>query len=54
MFSGNCDLHKNGPEDCSIKIYVTLERNMLMNSEIRFPVDTLSTDICPVAMDYAA
>ena len=54
MFSGNCDSHKNGPEECSTKIYVTLERIMLMNAEIRCPVDTLSTDIWPMAIDYAA
>ena len=32
---------------------VTMESTMLMQYAFRFPEDTFSTDICPIATEYA-
>ena len=45
--------HQNGAAECSIKTVVAMSRTMLMHAVIRCPEDTLSTDIWPMAMDYA-
>ena len=45
--------HQNGAAERNIKTVVTTERNMLMHATLRFPEDTLSTDIWPMTMDYA-
>ena len=53
MFSGYGASHQNGEAYCSIKTVVTMTRTMLMHAALRFPEDTLSTDIWPMAMDYS-
>ena len=45
--------HKNGAADCAIKTVVTMERIMLMHAAFRYPEDTLSTNLWPMAMNYA-
>ena len=45
--------HQNGAAEPAIKTVVTMERTMLMHAALRCPEDTLSTDLCPMAMDYA-
>ena len=45
--------HQNGASERPIKTVVTMARTMLMQAALRCTEDTLSTDICPMAMDYA-
>ena len=45
--------HRNGAAECAIKMVVTMARTMLMHAAFRCPEDTLSTDVWPMAMDYA-
>ena len=52
-FSGAGASHQNGVVERAIKTLVTMERTMLMNSALRCPEDTLSTDLWPMTMDYA-
>ena len=51
-FSGDVASHKNGTEEHAIKKVVTMARTMLMHDVIKFTDDTLSTDLCPMTMDY--
>ena len=44
--------HQNGAAEHAIKTVFTMSSTMLMHAGIRCPVDTMSTDICPTAMDY--
>ena len=53
IFSGSGTSHQNEAAERAIKTVVTMARTMLVNAALRFPEDTLSTDICPMAMDYA-
>ena len=53
QFSGSGASHQNGTSDRAIKTIVTMESTMLMHAALRFPKDTLSTDIWPMAMYYA-
>ena len=52
-FSGAGASHQNGAADRAIKTVVTMARTMLIHAALRFPEDTLSTDLWPMAMDYA-
>ena len=52
-FSGAGSSHKNGTEERSIKTVVTMTSTTLTHAAIRCPEETLSTNICPMAMDYA-
>ena len=52
-FSGAGASHQNGAPERAIKAVVTMARTMLMHAALRCPEDTLSTDLCPMAMDYA-
>ena len=52
-FNGDGASHKNRAAERAIKTVDTMERTMLMHGAIRCPEDTLSTDIWPMAMDYA-
>ena len=52
-FSGSGPSHQNESAERAIQAVVTMERTMLMHSLLRFPEDTLSTDILPIAMDCA-
>ena len=52
-FSGAGASHKNRTAERAIKTLVIMERTMLMHAALRCPEDTLSTDILPMAMDYA-
>ena len=52
--SGTGASHQNGAADCDIKTIVTMERTMLMRATLICPEETLSTNICPMEMDYAA
>ena len=52
-FSGSGASHQNGAAERAIKPVVTMERTMLMHAALRCPEDTLSTDLWPMAMDYA-
>ena len=45
--------HQNGEAELSVKMLVTMARTMLMHAALRCPEDTLSTDLWPMAMDYA-
>ena len=51
-FSGAGASHQNSTSERSIKTLVTMERAILINSALRYPEDTLSTDIWPMPMDY--
>ena len=44
--------HQIGASERAIKTVFTMSRTMLMHAAIRCPVDTISTDIWPTAMDY--
>ena len=52
-FFGAGASHQNGAAERAIKTVVTMERTMLMHAVLRCPEDTLSTDLWPMAMDYA-
>ena len=52
-FSGAGTSHRNGAAERAIKTVVTMARTMLMHAALRCPEDTLSTDLWPMAMDYA-
>ena len=52
-FSGNGASHKNGAADRAIKTVVTMEKTMLMRAALRCTEEKFSTDIWPMAMDYA-
>ena len=52
-FSGDGASHQNGASERAIKTVVTMARTMLMHAALRCPEDTLSTDLWPMAMDYA-
>ena len=52
-FSGSGDSHQNGAAERAIKMVFTMTRTMLMHAVLRYPEDTLSTDIWPITKDYA-
>ena len=52
-FSGAGASHKNGASERAIKTVVTMASTMLMHATLRFPEETFSTDIWPMAMDCA-
>ena len=52
-FSGVGASHQNGAEERAIKTFFTMERTMLMNTALRCPEDTFTTDLWPMAMHYA-
>ena len=52
-FSGAGASHLNGEAERAINKIVTMARTMFMNIALRFPEDTLSTDLWPTVMDYA-
>ena len=52
-FSGAGASHQNGAAERAIKTVVTTARTMLMYAALICPEDILSTDLCPMAMDYA-
>ena len=52
-FSGSGASHKNGSSELTIKTLVTMASTMLMHADMRFSENTFSTDIWPMAMDYA-
>ena len=45
--------HQNGTTERAIKTVVTMARTMLMHAALRCPEENLSTDLWPMAMDYA-
>ena len=51
-FSGAGASNKNGAADRAIKTVVTIARTMLIHTVLRFPEDTLYTDLWPMSMDY--
>ena len=53
IFSGAGASHQNGAADSDIKTVVTMARTMLMHAALRCSEDTFSTDLWPMAMDYA-
>ena len=53
IFSGAGSSHQNGAAERAIKTVVTMARTMLMHAALRCPEDTFSTDLWPMAMDYA-
>ena len=52
-FSGASTSHINRAAERAIKSVVTMARTMLMHAALRCPEYTLSTDLWPMAMDYA-
>ena len=52
-FSGSGTSYQNGPAECAIKTVFTMASTMLMKTALRCPEDTFSTNILPMAMDYA-
>ena len=52
-FSGAGASHQNGAAERAIKTVVTMARTMLMHAALRCPEETLSTDLWPMAMNYA-
>ena len=53
IFSGAGASHQNGATERAIKTVVTMARTILMHAALRCPGDTFSTDLWPMAMDYA-
>ena len=51
-FVGAGDSHKNWAAYHAIKTVVTMKRVIFMHAKIRCPGETLSADLCPMAMDY--
>ena len=51
-FSGAGASHQNGAAKSTINTVVTMTGTMLMHSALRYPDETLSTDIWPMEMDY--
>ena len=52
-FSGAGTSHQNGVAESAIKTVVTVARTMLMHASLTCTEDTLSTNLWPMAMDYA-
>ena len=52
-FSGDGASHQNGEAYLSINTVVPMARTKLMNAALRCPEYAMSTDIWPMAMDYA-
>ena len=52
-FNGAGASHQNGAAERAIKKVVITARATLMHAALRCPEDTFSTDIVPMAMDYA-
>ena len=52
-FSGAGASHKNGAAERAIKMVVTMTSTMLMHAALICTEDIFSTDIWPMAMDYA-
>ena len=52
IFGGAVASHQNRAPERDIKMVVTMSSDMLMHSTLRFPDDTLSTDLWPMEMDY--
>ena len=52
-FSGSRASHQNGAAERAIKTVVTMERTMLMYTALRCPEENFSTDLWPMALDYA-
>ena len=44
-FSVDGASHQNGAAECAIKMVVTMVSTMLMHADLRYPEDTLSTDL---------
>ena len=53
IFSGAGASHQNGAAERAIKMVVTMARTIVMHAALRCPEDALSTDLWPMAMDYA-
>ena len=51
-FSGSIASHQNGAVERSTNTVATVERTIFMQSVLRCPEDTLSTDIWQMAMHY--
>ena len=51
-FSGAGASHQKGAAERAIKMVVTMESTMLIHAALGCPEDTLSTDLCPMAIDY--
>ena len=52
MFSEVVTSHQNGAAENSIKTLVTMTRTMFMNSVLRCPKKTFSTDLWTIIMEY--
>ena len=52
-FSGAGASHQHKAAECAIQTVVTMARTMLIHAALRCPDDTFSTDIWPIAIDYA-
>ena len=52
-FSGSGASHQNGAVERSINTVVTMKMTMLMQAEITCPLETLSTDLWTMKIDYA-
>ena len=52
-FSGAGASHQNGAAERAIKTVVPMAITMLIHAALRCPEDTFSTDLWPMAMDYA-
>ena len=51
-FSGASTLHQNGAAERTTKTVATMESNILMHAALRFPEDTLSTNLWKMAMYF--
>ena len=51
-FSRAGSSHQNGSKERAIKTVVTMATTMLMHSELRYPENTLPTDIWPMTMNH--
>ena len=52
IFSGAGTLHQNEVAEGAIKTVVTMARMMLIRSDLRFPDNTLYTNLWPMVMYY--
>ena len=45
--------HQNGTSECAIKTLFNMYSTILIHTELIFPLEILSNNLCPMVMDYA-
>ena len=52
-FIGTGTSHQNWASESTVKVVVTMKRTTLVHATLRCTEETMSNDICAMAMDYA-